>query len=377
MVNSDLVVREHDPQVAIVGYDQDEVQRFAQVVKSCAPWAKDLTNAEIGLSVRRALAMGLDPLNPHEVQIWKDNRGNINFQLAYTLMVEWVKRFKGNHTEPRFERLSQEQAEEEGIPSGAVAYRVRFVMTDDLPRMTEFMQTGLYDAREVRAMFEVTGVGVATSQEWANQYFAPNGRSKANKVQKRALIDAYRRKFGTPSRSEIETMRRDNVIPQTEIEDWERVAEIEDLSAHERARVASEYAGQRTAEPLTLTAEDKAAGAAALFGQAMEAETVEPEPEAPAEPMTFERAADFTTKDGRRYGDMTVDELTVIEESLSVWINEHRGSKSLNEAIERRDAIGMVVAAKIKNDDAAGRAAVDELQTEADSEAETLTPPEF
>lgn len=376
MVNSDLVVRERDPQVAIVGYDQDEVQRFAQVVKSCAPWAQDLTNAEIGLSVRRALAMGLDPLNPHEVQIWKDNRGNINFQLAYTLVVEWVKRFKGNHTEPRFERLSQEQAEEEGIPSGAVAYRVRFVMTDDLPRMTEFMQTGLYDAREVRAMFEVTGVGVATSQEWANQYFAPNGRSKANKVQKRALIDAYRRKFGTPSRSEIETMRRDNVIPQTEIEDWERVAEIEDLSAHERARVASEYAEQRTAEPLTLTAEDKAAGAAALFGQVMEAETVEPEPEAPAEPMTFEQAANFTTKEGTRYGDMTVDKLTVTKETLKTWMGKNQGNEAYTEAEERVRAIVKVIEAKI-NDDAAGRAAVAEMQAEADAEGETLTPPEF
>jgi hypothetical protein len=110
--------------------------------------------------------------------------------------------------------------------------------------------------------------------------------------------------------------------------------------------------------------------------QVLEAETVEPEPEAPAEPMTLEQAADFTTRDGIRYGDMTVDKLTITKETLKTWMGKNQGNEAYAEAEERVRAIVKVIEAKI-NDDAAGRAAVAELQAEADTEAETLTPPEF
>jgi hypothetical protein len=110
--------------------------------------------------------------------------------------------------------------------------------------------------------------------------------------------------------------------------------------------------------------------------QVLEAETVEPEPEAPAEPMTLEQAADFTTRDGIRYGDMTVDKLTVTKETLKTWMGKNQGNEAYAEAEERVRAIVKVIGAKI-NDDSAGRATVAEFQAEADTEGATLTLPEF
>lgn len=110
--------------------------------------------------------------------------------------------------------------------------------------------------------------------------------------------------------------------------------------------------------------------------QVLEAETVEPEPEAPAEPMTFEQAADFTTRDGVRYGDMTVDKLTVTKETLKTWMEKNQGNEAYTEAEERVRAIVKVIEAKI-NDDAAGRETIAAMQAEADAEGAALTPPLF
>lgn len=274
---------QNDPQARITGYDQEQITRFAAIVKTVAPWAKDLTNHEIGLGVRRALSMGLDPLNTHEVQIWKDKRGNINFQLSYTLMAEWVRHFHGGHTEPQYYRLTEDQLIEEGLKANDVAYRVKFIMKSDLPAMREMMQIGAFDTREVRAMFEVAGLGVAEAREYSGQYFAPAGRSKSWKVKKRALTDAYRRKFGTPSKSEIEAIRRD--MPDVvDPEDIEYAISVAPNASLEGQRAIAEAEQARRENP--LSEEDQSAGAAALFGGAevVEAEVVEAAPEPPEEP---------------------------------------------------------------------------------------------
>ncbi|NBD35715.1 MAG: hypothetical protein GVY30_06915 [Chloroflexi bacterium] len=224
MGNSELA-NYSDPQRAIVGYNEDQIQQFAEIVKRVAPWANDkknpMTNTEIGLAVRRAMSMNLDPLNPHEVQIWKDHRGNINLQLAYTLTIEWVKRFCGQHTEPRYYRLTESQLVQEGLDPNDVAYKVEFIMKDDLQTMREMLELGVFDPQEVKAMFTVTGIGTSNEQEYNNKYFAPNARSKSWKVKKRALIDAYRRKFGTPSRAEIEELRRSGTLEPTDVSDYQ------------------------------------------------------------------------------------------------------------------------------------------------------------
>ena len=265
---------------------------YVDAVKACAPWVKAssqsaaMTDQEVVYATRRALALGLDPLNPHEIQIWKDKRGTINFQIGYTLMAEWVRRFKGEHTEPQFDRLTAAELKAEGLADAAMAYRVRFLMKADIPNMRTLIDAG-FSAAEARQMLEVTGLGVATPQEVSGEYFAPTGRSKAWKVQKRAVVDAYRRKFGTPTRAEIEMLRR-ALTP----EDWERVDA--DLPADARVALA-ESAAHRREEAERVAADPEYAAqvqahnteiAGLLYGPVVEAEIVEAPPvaEHPAAP---------------------------------------------------------------------------------------------
>jgi len=140
-----------------------------EAVRKVAPWANardgKMSDMEIALVVRKAVAMGLDPLNPHEVQIWKDNRGSVNFQVAYPLMIEWVRHFFGAHTEPQKHRLTADELKEEGAQPQDVGYRVTFLMENDLPKLAMLIAAG-YTPEEARKMLEVTGVGIATAQEY-------------------------------------------------------------------------------------------------------------------------------------------------------------------------------------------------------------------
>jgi hypothetical protein len=243
--SNDLVIRDGASAVSIYG-EEAQVREMVEAVRAVAPWVHgkeaqtNLTDGEVVLVVRRAIALGLDPLNPHEVQIWKDKRGTVNFQLSYTLMSEWVRRFKGTHTSPRYHTLTKAEMAEEGLLAGDMAIRVSFVMDTDFVKLLSLVE--LYGPEEAREMITVTGLGVATSQELNSGYFAPAGRSKAWKIQKRALVDAYRKKFGTPTRAEIEELRRsagtDRIMP----EDWEGTAELAPESA---SRLAAFRAGVR------------------------------------------------------------------------------------------------------------------------------------
>ena len=129
--------------------------------------------------------------------------------------------------------------------------------------MTTLMNMGIYKPEEVRAMFEVSGLGVALLSEYNGQYFAPAGRSKSWKVEKRALVDAYRHKFGTPSRAEIETLRRMSGTDRITADDWEGAYEV---GADERGTVAlaQDAANRRENEPLTR--EEAKDGVNLLYG---------------------------------------------------------------------------------------------------------------
>jgi hypothetical protein len=248
--------------VKLYGSDA-EIQALGTLVKQFAPWAEKLDNIQIGGVVRRVMAMGLDPLNGYEVQIWKDKRGIVQVQPAYTLMIDWVKKFKGDHTQPRYYRLVGEELEAQGLPENAIAYRCTFIMNDDLDRMTTLLNMRVYNPEEVRAMFEVSGLGVAQLNEYNGEYFAPAGRSRSWKVEKRALVDAYRHKFGTPSRAEIETLRRESGTDKIQPDDWEGAYEV---GADSRGTVAlaQDAAQRRDAEPITV--EEARDGANALYG---------------------------------------------------------------------------------------------------------------
>lgn len=224
-----LVTREQEHQTATSLYGNNaELRELFDAVKAVAPWAngkESMTNNEIALVVRKAVAMGLDPLNAHEVQIWKDKRGAVNFQIGYPLMVEWVRNFHGEHTEPRYHRLDADELRAEGLQPNDIAYRVTFLMNKDIASLQTLAEAG-YDPREARAMLEVSGLGVATLAEYNGDYFAPAARSRSWKVQKRALVDAYRRKFGTPNRSQIEELRRIGGFERVRAEDWEGTEDL-------------------------------------------------------------------------------------------------------------------------------------------------------
>jgi hypothetical protein len=102
--------------------------------------------------------------------------------------------------------------------------------------------------------------------------------------------------------------------------------------------------------------------------QVLETETVEADPQ------------EFTTRDGRPYGALSLDELTTIKEAIERGLASHNANTP-RDAKERLAAIGALImeytAGEPDTDDTAGRAAVDEMQAEADAVAETLTPPMF
>lgn len=190
--------------------DQEEITAISKAVKAIAPWANDpkhpVTNHEIGLVVRRCQALALDPLNSSEVHIWKDKKG-IHMQLAYQLLTQWIRHIHGGHTAPTYHDLDDEELIAEGLPETSIAIRCTFILNSDMDRMLALTDAG-FDPAEARAMFTRTGLGTAHIQEWNDFYFAPAGRSKAWKLRKRALSDAYRMLFGTPSRSDILELRR-------------------------------------------------------------------------------------------------------------------------------------------------------------------------
>ena len=86
-VNTQVATRKQDTGLALYGSTQ-EVQLMVTTCKRIAPWAQGdekrgtlpMTVDEIDLVVRRSFALGLDPLNPHEVQIWVDDKGKICFR---------------------------------------------------------------------------------------------------------------------------------------------------------------------------------------------------------------------------------------------------------------------------------------------------------
>jgi len=224
---------------SLYGSKEDQ-ENLYRAVSKFAPWVKGkhpMSPEEVMLVVRRSTSQGLDPLNPHEVQIWKDRHG-VQIQPAYTLMVEWVKHFKGDFTEPQYERLSDHELTEEGLEDNDIAYRVHFLMKDDIPLMIELKDAG-YDAKVARRMLEVTGLGVAQRNEYDGDFFAPKGRSRSWKVKKRAMTDAIRRKFGTPTRAEIVELRRIRGDSKLTLKDW--VVSAEDGEAQlQLARRAAE-----------------------------------------------------------------------------------------------------------------------------------------
>lgn len=254
-------------------------EQMVDVVRRLAPWARDVPPAEVELVVRRALTMGLDPLNPSEVQIWKDERGKISFQIGYQLMEAWVKKLHGEHTQPRFFRLSSEELKAEGMAETTIAYRCEFIMVQDFKAISE--ATEIFGREEALRMFTCIGLGAATQAEYNGAYFAPKGRSASWKVQKRALTDAYRRKFGLPTAEELLEVKRRFGFAALSAEDYELAEGLTDDLAGLHA-LAQSNAVRRALPP-----QDNAEMQALLYGD-VPATPATP----PAEPPAPEPAAE-------------------------------------------------------------------------------------
>ena len=254
-----------------------EASEMLDIIKRTAPWAKTMTPQETEFVVRRALGMGLDPLNPAEVQIWKDDKGRVNFQIGYALIESWVKKVYGQHTQPRYTRLGAAELEAEGLPKTAIAYRCEFIMCSDLKAMADMAAIVGHD--EALRMFTCVGIGVATEQEFNGAYFAPKGRSAAWKVQKRAITDAYRQKFGVPTAPELAEVKQRLGYALPTAEDYEQAAALtSDPVALDTLAQAS--ANDRALPAPTVTVEQ---AAALLYGDEQPTPATEPAP-APAVP---------------------------------------------------------------------------------------------
>jgi hypothetical protein len=222
-----------------------------------APWVhyklngqwQQTTKKEVSLVIRRCMALGVDPLNDKEVHIWRGKHG-VNFQLAYTLMAQWVRNMKGGHTEPRFTDLTPAEKELHGLAENDQATRASLVMLSDIHNIIALTQAG-FSPEEARAHFTVTGLGTVRAKDWASPYFAPNGRSKRWKLQKRALTDAYRRRFGEPSRQEIHVLRRqrgDVLLLPEDLNGTDHLLPVDRTNlalAHAQARTRSAVATER------------------------------------------------------------------------------------------------------------------------------------
>jgi hypothetical protein len=235
--------------VAVQGnlYPDEETRLLAEAITRVAPWAHNknypLDDADIALAVQRSVGMGLDPLNPHEIQIWKDRRG-LHFQLAYTLLSQWATQILGGHTEPRYTRLTKEELEAEGLNVTDIAFWCEFVMKRDILLIGTMIEAG-WEPLAARAEMTVRGLGTVPFADWNDKYFAPNARSKAWKVKKRAYTDAMRMRFGTPGRATIEKMRRLRGEDHITATDWQVTAG----SAEEQVRLAALTATDREREP--------------------------------------------------------------------------------------------------------------------------------
>lgn len=300
-------------------HEEDRI--LARQVRKFASWARGkypMTDDEILASCIRARQMGVHPLNDKAFQAYKDSHG-IHLDYHYSLISKWVSQFlKVRHTAPRYYRLTDEQLEFEGLSETDVAYYAKFILNEDLDDYYRMMDKLPPD--EAYDMFAVTGIGVTDKSTWNSQYFAPNGRSKAWKLQKRALKDAYVRKFGYPSPAEARFMQEQLGWVDPDDDDVNYGAQPVDISDESRVALMQSHAKlKRLPAPTISTDEAKSA----LFGNdAVDAELVEPpaitdadvsdwmeeqknapdpEPETPADFIDCVEFGVFTTKSGKMH----------------------------------------------------------------------------
>jgi len=250
--------RQHD----IIGYEGSEAyQQQRAIIKASAPFAEKMTAIQIDYVARRSYALGVDPMNSHEGHWYLDKKNKVQFQWAYQLIEQFIAKFHGQHTMPKYRELETEELVARGLNPDDHAVEVVFFMNDDLPKVYEAAASGAFDVHEAREMFMMRGIGTATAKEWDTWYFAPAGRDKRWKIEKRAVTDALIKRFGTPNRAQVSQLRRDRGQDVIEAEDWQ---DTEGLAPGDAVALAKLHAQDRQRAPMSR--EDMCAAKEALFG---------------------------------------------------------------------------------------------------------------
>jgi hypothetical protein len=273
MADSEIVKVEGS---ALAAYgSRDDVKELATRLQKFMPGGEKLTPEEAMAGAQYALSIGANPLNG-EVYIFKDWKGKLITVEGYKLLERWARRqcnYMSRETTPPDNELSE----------GDIAVRMWILRDDMRPALRDLVDMGAPwgEAFETVATYADGVIGKDERFTRDGKAIAPpKGWTWHQKARVRALKNAIRQAYGMPSLAEIAAMSWESDGVQTEPDDWRGAEQYDRRGAEALAR---ERAIRREAEP--LTAEDKAAGAAALFGQVLEAETVEPEPEATAEPQ--------------------------------------------------------------------------------------------
>ena len=244
-----------------------EILLHAEMIFRFAPYAHSddypMRKDECLFVAIRCHEMGVHPLNLQGIQVYKDNHG-IHIDYHYSMIIKYASQIrKVRHTQPRYTRLTPEQLEDEGLGATDIAYYASFIpyeALDDYYRMMDKMNT-----QEAYDLFAIRGIGSVSKTKWSGAYFAPNGRSRAWKVQKRALKDAYVRWLGYPSPSEARYMQEQTGWVEPTPDTLETYAATED---DENVILLSENATKqnRYIEEHPATREEMDDAKAALFG---------------------------------------------------------------------------------------------------------------
>ncbi len=285
------IVLSPDESLARLGVtEMDRV--LANQIRKFAGWANSknypMTNDEVILTAIRARQMGVHPLNDKAFNAYKDSHG-IHLDYHYSLIAKYVTKARAiRHTNPRYYRLTAEELEAEGLNQNFVAYYATFILMDDLQHYYDLMDR-IPEELAYRTIAK-SGIGSAPKAKWDNQYFAPNGRSKAWKVQKRALKDAYVKAFGYPSPAEAAALQAASGWVAPSESDLELGALNTDYTPNIVA-LAQNEAVVRAALENPQTDEERAETHAALWGD--EAPIVDvPVTAPPAEPAPAEQPAE-------------------------------------------------------------------------------------
>lgn len=178
---------------------REEVKEIADRLKRFVPGTKKMNGTEIMAFAQLVHMTGLNPC-ASELHGWDskgDGSGVLITKLHYGILVRWAM-----SQEPFATRFTTEMDESENIIS-----RCRLLRQSDRPLLGQLLSNGV-DYQEALAWATTEGLGIVTKKErWSKKYKRwidpPKSKSWPWKAEKRALEDAIKRAYGSPSTKEL------------------------------------------------------------------------------------------------------------------------------------------------------------------------------